>query len=92
MSSAEITGQGLFPTILLHFLLPWRSDRFLVHRFRDESCGRRVGQQNKFRSPQGKVDVQELLLGTFFLKRRYSPSRVKPITKNIKLSTYQIYK
>jgi hypothetical protein len=54
--------------------------RFLVHRIRDESCGRRVGQQNIFRNPQGKT-LGKGFLGTFFLKRRYLPYRAKPTNK-----------
>jgi hypothetical protein len=57
--------------------------RFLVHRIRDESCGRRVGHQNKFRNPQGKT-LGKGFLGTFFLKRRYLPVKAKT---NININT-----
>ena len=55
----------------------------LVHRIRDESCGRRVSHQGKFRNPKGKTSgcpfSSYLLFG--HTKRRYSPVKGEIETK-----------
>ncbi len=54
--------------------------QFLVRRIKDESCGRRVSHQDKFRNPKGKT-LGKGSFAHFSLKKSGSPDRAKTMLK-----------
>jgi hypothetical protein len=69
-------GQGLFPTILLHFLHPWRSIRIRAARWRNEQTG-----EPQVVFPGAKVPGEGFFWFVSFRKKMNSPDKVKALFK-----------